>query len=529
MTRALPLAALLALLLSTSARAAAPDPRRAEAQERFDRGLRLLEKAGDPPGALAEFRRAYDLVPETRTLFMIGIVYGIMNRPVDALAALDQVLREPGSLTAQQQALARTRRAEQAQRVGFLRVATNVPAIIEVDGLEVARTPAPGAIAVAAGTRSVVAISPGHLPARKEATVAGGTTVALSFELAPTDLLAAHIQVTANLPGADLYVDGARAGQTPLAGTLTVAPGSHVVEVRRDGYTPARREITLGSGAAGSLSFELQEDPAATAPRGSLVLAVSEPEAEVSVDGVRRGVYRSPLSLPAGPHRITVMRAGFVPSERVMEVAAVSATTNRVVADADTGDARRVRGPCQGRASLGLDCDGGWGGAGDCGRRAGRRAVGPGPRRARGARRRAGDVPAGRTVLPDGGRRPRDVCQQRLNAANDDVDAHERWRAAGLVGAGVGVAALAVGATLLLTGDDPERYELAGAPAGGRRGDVAFRLGLSGNAAHRVGGGQVLARDYWVTVKRYGRVKLSGTAMVFPTCVLTPVHNPTRT
>jgi hypothetical protein len=54
----------------------------------------------------------------------------------------------------------------------------------------VARTPAPGAIAVAAGTRSVVAISPGHLPARKEATVAGGTTVALSFELAPTDLLA---------------------------------------------------------------------------------------------------------------------------------------------------------------------------------------------------------------------------------------------------------------------------------------------------------------------------------------------------
>ena len=63
MTRALPLAALLALLLSTPARAAPPERRRAEAQERFDRGLRLLEKVGDPPGALAEFRRAYDLVP----------------------------------------------------------------------------------------------------------------------------------------------------------------------------------------------------------------------------------------------------------------------------------------------------------------------------------------------------------------------------------------------------------------------------------------------------------------------------------
>ena len=526
MTRALPLAALLALLLSTSARAAAPDPRRAEAQERFDRGLRLLEKAGDPPGALAEFRRAYDLVPETRTLFMIGVVYGIMNRPVDALAALDQVLREPGSLTAEQQALARTRRAEQAQRVGFLQVATNVPAIIEVDGLEVARTPAPGAIAVAAGTRSVVAISPGHLPARKEATVAGGTTVVLSFELAPTDLLAAHIQVTANLPGADLYVDGARAGQTPLAGTITVAPGSHVVEVRRDGYTPARREITLGSGAAGSLSFELQEDPAATTPRGSLVLAVSEPEAEVSVDGIRRGVYRSPLSLPAGPHRVTVMRAGFVPSERVMEVGAVSATTNRVLLTPTPRRAPRT-------STMPGPCVAGGGSRRWVARRWGPRASRWPPRSGARSTTRARRATTcwrpsvGRTVLPRA--RPRRVCRQRLNAANDDVDAHERWRAAGLVGAGVGVAALAVGATLLLTGDDPERYDLAGAPDGGRGRDLAFRLGLSGNAAHRAGGGQVLARDYWVTVKRYGRVKLSGTAMVFPTCVLTPVHNPTRT
>jgi len=72
-----------------------------------------------------------------------------------------------------------------------------------------------------------------------------------------------------------------------------------------------------------------------------------------------------------------------------------------------------------------------------------------------------------------------DVCQQRLNAANDDVDAHERWRAAGLVGAGVGVAALAVGATLLLTGDDPERYDLAGVTERAR-GGLAFSVGIAG-------------------------------------------------
>jgi hypothetical protein len=72
------------------------------------------------------------------------------------------------------------------------------------------------------------------------------------------------------------------------------------------------------------------------------------------------------------------------------------------------------------------------------------------------------------------------ACQQRLEAANDEVDAHERWRAAGLIGAGVGVAALAVGATLLLTGDDPARYDFVGVREGGRRGGLALRLDLAG-------------------------------------------------
>jgi hypothetical protein len=42
------------------------------------------------------------------------------------------------------------------------------------------------------------------------------------------------------------------------------------------------------------------------------------------------------------------------------------------------------------------------------------------------------------------------------------------------------VAALAVGATLLLIGDDPERYDQASAPEAGRRSGLAFSLGLSG-------------------------------------------------
>jgi hypothetical protein len=172
------------------------------------------------------------------------------------------------------------------------------------------------------------------------------------------------------------------------------------------------------------------------------------------------------------------MRAGFVPSERLMEVAAASATTNRVVLTptpetraAYVDHARAVRRwgwiAAVGGAALGA--------AG-----AALAAAQWGP--VHNARVARDDVlttfqpagPCSGTVEDD------PVCQQRLDAANDDVDAHERWRAAGLIGAGVGVAALAVGATLLLIGDDPERYDRASAPETGRRGGLAFSLGLSG-------------------------------------------------
>ena len=174
------------------------------------------------------------------------------------------------------------------------------------------------------------------------------------------------------------------------------------------------------------------------------------------------------------------MRAGFVPSERVMEVAAASATTNQVLLTptpetraAYVDHARAVRrwgwiatvgGAALGAAGVALAAAQ-WGPVHD-------------------ARAARDDVLA--TFQPGGAcdelgaGDPAEVCKKRLNAANDDVDAHERWRAAGLVGAGVGVAALAVGATLLLTGDDPERYDLAGVSEGGRRGGLALRLNLSG-------------------------------------------------
>src|SRR5271154_2835885 len=100
----------LALTLSTTllcavasstalAQPAAPtEAARQEARDRFDRGLKLFND-GDNPGALAEFKRAFELIPNPLVLYNIGLVYAAMGRPVEAVDALDKVLATQGALS----------------------------------------------------------------------------------------------------------------------------------------------------------------------------------------------------------------------------------------------------------------------------------------------------------------------------------------------------------------------------------------------------------------------------------------------
>src|ERR1700735_3447655 len=90
---------------------------RQEARDRFDRGLKLFND-GDNPGALAEFKRAYELIPNPLVLYNIGLVYAAMGRRVEAVDALDKVLASTGVLTGERLARAKQTRDEQAQRVG---------------------------------------------------------------------------------------------------------------------------------------------------------------------------------------------------------------------------------------------------------------------------------------------------------------------------------------------------------------------------------------------------------------------------
>ena len=301
--------------------AAGPSPAvKAEARERFDTGLHLFEK-GENAGALAEFKRAYQLIPNPLVLYNMGLVYAAMNRPVDALDSLNQFLGDSGTAGAEQKKHAEEVRAEQEKRIAQLVVLTDHPATVEVDGVEVGHTPLAKPIRVGSGSHVVAVEAPGFLGSRREVTLAGQITETIAMSMQPTDTRMAQLVITAAVPGAEVMVNGKRVGATPLPASVAVPPGKVSVELQRAGYVTSTQTIALDEGAHGELTFALEEDPAAPATvKGRLVVTSSEPGAELTVDGGARRPLAGPVLLPVGPHHVRVEKGGYEVAERSVEV-----------------------------------------------------------------------------------------------------------------------------------------------------------------------------------------------------------------
>ena len=65
--------------------------------------------------------------------------------------------------------------------------------------------------------------------------------------------------------GAEVFVNGANVGTTPLDHDIFVMPGTQVVELRRSGYRDLRRELPAFAGESRSLALELEPLEAAPA------------------------------------------------------------------------------------------------------------------------------------------------------------------------------------------------------------------------------------------------------------------------
>lgn len=477
-------AGLVCLLGAQPAHAGSTADRKAEARDRFSRGLTLFND-GDNAGALAEFERAQKLLPNPVVLYNIGLVQAAMGRAADAVKTLDQVLMSPGPLSAERIARARKARDDAAARIARLDIAANVAgAQIEIDNVQVGTTPLHAPVAVTSGTRLLAVVAPGYVPQRRQITVAGRTTTHLEFKLRPLEGRLAHLAVKTGVLGAQVLVDGQPAGSTPLPATLALSPGAHTIEVRRPGYTSARQQVQLGEGATGEVTLDPVVDPAALASEGGrLALALSESDASVTLDGKPRGVYSASFRLARGPHRLLVERAGFDPVARVVDVPRGSTGTVSI---------HLIPTP-EYRASYEKKANAfriwGWvgviGGTVVAGAGTGYLIYNAGKKRTAQSgfdqivsQRDSDTGPCDTSHGADP-----DTCNALVDANYQVLEDARARDAYGWIGVGVGAAVLGTGVVLLVTGDDPHRFDRA------PEADQLGRLRVTPTLSARPGGG----------------------------------------
>jgi len=292
-----------------------------EAKEQYTRGLHLFEN-GDHVGALAEFEHAQEVSPSRLLLYRIAMVYVAMDKPVDALESLDEVLSDSGSLKPEYLARAKAAKEEQQLRIGELDIKVNVPAGIEIDGERAGDAPLSAPLSLGAGEHFVAVVAPGHIPVRQPVTVAAQGRAELTFELLPTDAKLAHVKVYSRLLGAEVRVDDELVGKTPFAEAVTVLPGKRVFEMQRPGYMTARKTLNLGDGVYSAVAFDTEEDSSSDAERGRLRVAAGSGAVQVTIDDRSVGTYHKPIALPAGLHVVKLERTGFEPMQRLADIPA---------------------------------------------------------------------------------------------------------------------------------------------------------------------------------------------------------------
>lgn len=136
--------------------------------------------------------------------------------------------------------------------------------------------------------------------------VEAGSTVRQYVDLAPADAAVGRLEVTSDPAGAQVTVDGAPRGTTPLV-IASIEPGQHRVAVM-SGDNSVSRSVNVSAGATASVLLSV----APTGAAGGWVSIKAPFEMQVLENGKVIGTTgMDSLMLPAGSHELEVQAAAF--------------------------------------------------------------------------------------------------------------------------------------------------------------------------------------------------------------------------
>ncbi len=174
----------LATLLGPHVAAANEEANAAEAAARFQRAVDMYREGGYE-GALAEFRKAYQISPSFRVLYNIAQAQYALHDFVGAYKSLVQYMSEGGAdIPTDRRLQVDEMFAKLSERIARIQVTTNVAgADIRIDDVSVGTSPLPEAVTVNVGKRKVSASRPGFPEVVRAVTVAGKEILKIELRL----------------------------------------------------------------------------------------------------------------------------------------------------------------------------------------------------------------------------------------------------------------------------------------------------------------------------------------------------------
>lgn len=284
-----------------------------EAKARFERGMTFFDKRVWD-AALAEFLASRAAYPTRSNTQNAAICLRNLNRNDEALDMFEALLREFPNLPPAERAAVEKEIKELESLVGTIDVrAPQDGAKISIDGRERGTTPTPP-VRVNAGSHVVRVYTEGFAPVEKRIEVAGKQNVLFEAQFESLGQSGRLSVTESEGKPAEVVVDNVVVGKTPWQGLVAV--GDHVVFLRGEGdlgTQPASATVRINQVTPIVLALEALECPLRVEPTPS--------GATVALDGVVVGNGVWDGRLRKGRHKIEVAQAGFVPQERVVDLA----------------------------------------------------------------------------------------------------------------------------------------------------------------------------------------------------------------
>ncbi len=172
-----------------------------------------------------------------------------------------------------------------------------------VDGQYVGNTPV--RYGTTAGSHNITVKQAGYQDFSSSVNVPGGGTQAVVANLARI-VQNGRLNLSSTPSGAQVFIDGSPAGNTPLAANL--AAGRHTVEFRRAGYQSASSNVDVVAGRTTTYNAILVQ----IRHEGRVSFDSNPRGVQVTVDGTSVGsTPTAAITLNSGSHQATFTRAGY--------------------------------------------------------------------------------------------------------------------------------------------------------------------------------------------------------------------------